>query len=299
VALSLATTVILYFKLQMHEFFHRLSQRDIYAVFQFGLIAFIILPVLPDRGFGPYEALNPYNVWLMVVLISALNLCGYVTIKLVGHRWGGPVLGILGGLVSSTATTLTFSRHARDNSDSSMLGAVVVSLASTVVLARIAFLVGIVHLDLLLELAVPLTAMFLAGLIPAVIMCRLTARQEAPVPETSNPAALKPAIIFGIIYAIVLLTVSAGKMFFGNKGVYIVSFISGLTDVDAITLSNSRLAVTGSFGIAQAAVSILIAYVANLAFKLAMVWVIAPGRMFRWTLLCFLCLALPAVLVVV
>ena len=191
VALSLATTVILYFKPQMQEFSRKLSERDIYAMFQFGLIAFIILPILPNRGFGPFDALNPYNIWLMVVIISALNLCGYVTLKLVGHRWGGPVLGILGGLVSSTATTLTFSRHARDNSDSSMLGAVVVSLASTVVLVRIAFLVGIIHFDLLLELALPLTVMFLAGLVPAVIVWRLTARQEAPVPEASNPAALK------------------------------------------------------------------------------------------------------------
>lgn len=294
VAVSLAATVILYFKIQLHEFTKSLSKRDIYAIFQFGLVAFIILPILPNRGFGPFEALNPYNIWLMVVLISAINLCGYLTLKFMGHRWGGPVLGLLGGVVSSTATTLSFSRHARDKNDSSLMGAVVVSLASAVVLVRIAFLVGIIYPAMLDELALPLAAMFLAGMLPIVVLWKRTSKKDAPVPETTNPAELKAAVVFGLIYAVVLLAVSAGKLFFGDRGVYLVSLLSGLTDVDAITLSNSRLALTGSFGAFQAAVSILIAYIANLAFKLAMVGVIGTGRMFRWTLLCFVCLAVPA-----
>ncbi len=297
IALSLVTTVILYFKPQMHEFSHNLSRRDIYAIFQFGLIAFIILPILPDRGFGPYDSLNPYNIWLMVVMISAINLVGYVTMKFVGQRWGGPMLGILGGIVSSTATTLSFSRHARDNENFSIMGAVVVSLASTIVLIRMALLVGVIHTELLAELALPLIAMFLCGLIPTFISWRMATQQKTPVPEAKNPMELKQALLFGLIYAVVLLAVSTGNDFFGNKGLYIVSLITGLTDVDAITLSNARLAGTGTFGANQAATSILVAYVANLVFKLSIVGMVGTGRMFRWTLLCFVCLALPAMLI--
>ncbi|MBN2242701.1 MAG: MgtC/SapB family protein [Acidobacteria bacterium] len=301
VAVSLATTVILYFKLQMHKFSQNLSERDIVAMFQFGLIAFIILPVLPNRGFGPSQALNPYNIWLMVVLIGGINLVGYVILKLTGKQWGGPVLGILGGIVSSTATTLSFSRHTKKNIDFSLMGAVIVSLASTVVLVRVAFLVGIIHSELLNEMVFPLTLMFLCGLVPTFIVWRKTRTQDvgASAPETQNPVELRRALLFGFIYAVVLLAVSAGKQYLGNKGVYIVSFISGLTDVDAITLTNARLAGKGELGYYPAAVSILIAYVSNLAFKLGIIGVLGTKRMFRWTLLCFLCMAVPIVLVFV
>lgn len=297
VALSLVTTVLLYFKPQMHEFSKKLSEKDIFAIFQFGLIAFIILPLLPDRGFGPYDALNPYNIWLMVVMISALNLTGYVTLKLVGQQWSGPVLGILGGMVSSTATTLSFSRHAKRTPDFSLMGAVVVSLASTVVLARIAFLVGIVHLDLLAELVIPLAGMFLVGLIPVFVAWKKASQHDAPVPETRNPMELKQALFFGLLYAIILLAVSAGENVFGDKGVYVISWISGLTDVDAITLSNTRLVKTGTLQPGPAAISILIAYVSNLGFKLTMVGFIGNRKMFLWTLPCFVFLALPALLI--
>ncbi len=299
VSLSLTTTVVLYFKPQLHEFSRNLSERDLFAIFQFGLIAFIILPILPDRGFGPYEALNPYNIWLMVVVISAINLVGYVILKLTGQRWGGPMIGILGGIVSSTATTLSFSRHTRDNHELSMIGAVVVSLASTVVLIRMAFLVGIIHVELLNILAIPLLAMFICGLLPVLFVWRKASEHDAPPPETKNPAELKQALLFGLIYAIALLAISAGKDYFGNKGIYIVSLVSGLTDVDAITLSNSRLAAQQALTDSQAAISILIAYVSNLAFKLMLVGIISTKQMFRWTLVCFFCLAFPALLVLV
>jgi len=299
VAISLATTVILYFKLQMHEFSHRLQQRDLYAIFQFILVAFIILPILPDRGYGPYQALNPYNIWLMVVIISAINLAGYITLKVAGQRWGGPVLGVLGGIISSTATTLSFSRYTRDNPAFSQAAAVVVSLASTVVLIRVAFLVGMIHPALLPGLALPMATMFLSGLIPVFMIWRQTPKGEGPAPETKNPVELPQALFFGLLYAAVILAVSAAKDYFGNRGVYIVALISGLTDVDAITLSNARLVQQGILQASQAHISILIAIVSNLCFKLGLVGILSTPRMFRWTLCCFACLALPALLILV
>lgn len=299
VAISLATTLILYFKLQMHDFSRRLKQRDLYAIFQFILVAFIILPILPNRGFGPYQALNPYNIWLMVVIISAINLAGYITLKVAGQRWGGPVLGILGGIVSSTATTLSFSRYTRDNPSFSQAAALVVTLASTVVLVRVAFLIGMIQPTLLAGLALPMSAMFVGGLIPAFIVWRNTPREDGPAPTSKNPVELPQALLFGLLYAAVILAVSAAKDYLGDSGVYMVALISGLTDVDAITLSNARLVKQGVLGASQAHISILIALVSNLCFKLGLVGFFSNKLMFRWTLCCFICLALPALLILV
>jgi uncharacterized membrane protein (DUF4010 family) len=297
VAISLATTVILYFKLQMHEFSHRLQQRDLYAIFQFVLVAFIILPILPNRGYGPYQALNPYNIWLMVVIISAINLTGYITLKVAAKRWGGPMLGILGGIVSSTATTLSFSRHSRDNPEFSQAAALVVALASTVVLVRVAFLIGMIQPALLTELALPLGAMFIGGLIPAFLLWRKTPPNGGLATNTKNPVELPQALFFGLLYATVILGVSAAKDYLGNSGVYMVALVSGLTNVDAITLSNARLVQQGVLGASQAHISILIALVSNLCFKLSLVGFLSTRQMFRWTLCCFVCLALPALLI--
>ena len=111
--MAFATTAILYFKPHLHAFSRRVEKKDIYAIFQLGLISFIILPILPDRSYGPFDALNPHHIWLMVVLISGISFLGYLILKLVGNRWGGPAVGLLGGMVSSTATTLSFSRRSR------------------------------------------------------------------------------------------------------------------------------------------------------------------------------------------
>ncbi len=299
VAISLATTVILYFKLQMHEFSRRLQQHDLYAIFQFVLVAFIILPILPNRGFGPYQALNPYHIWVMVVIISAINLTGYIPLKVAGKRWGGPMLGILGGIVSSTATTLSFSRHSRDNPEFSQAAALVVALASTVVLVRVACLVGMIHPALLTELALPLGAMFIGGLIPAFLLWRKTQPNGGPATTPKNPVELPQALFFGLLYATVIFAVSAAKDYLGNSGVYMVALISGLTDVDAITLSNARLVQQGVLGASQAHISILIALISNLCFKLVLVGFFSTREMFRWTLRSFVCLALPALLILV
>jgi uncharacterized membrane protein (DUF4010 family) len=291
VAIALASTAILYFKPHLHAFSRKVEQRDIYAVFQFGLLTFIILPVFPDRDFGPFDALNPRHIWLMVVLISGISLTGYVVLKGVGKKWGGPVLGLLGGMVSSTATTLAFGRHARKNPDFSRTAAVVVILASTVVMVRVTVEVAVVHPPLLRQLGMPALGMLLAGLAAATVVWSRTRREEAQVPETRNPAELKVAITFGLLYGLVLLAVSAGKHYFGSEGVFVVSLISGLTDVDAITLSSARLASTGVLEPQQASHAVILAILANLAFKLAAVRIIGTAPLARWTALGFAAIA--------
>ncbi|MCD6526073.1 MAG: MgtC/SapB family protein [Desulfuromonas sp.] len=299
ITLCLATTMVLCFKPQMHAFSHRLEKRDLYAIFQFILVAFIILPVVPNQGYGPYLALNPYNIWLMVVLISGINLVGYIILKLVDHRWGSPMIGILGGIVSSTATTLTFSRQSSAVANISHTAAVVVSLASTMVLIRITAFISLINPQLMEYLWLPMSGMFIGGLLPIVFIWRKARSENAPRLESKNPAELSQALIFGLLYGGVLLAVSVAKDFFGNEGVYLVSLISGFTDVDAITLTNARLSLIGELGSVQAATSVLIAVLANLVFKLGMVAVLGTRQMFRGTLFCFSCLALPALLIFV
>lgn len=291
VTVAFATTAILYFKPHLHAFSRKVEQRDIYAIFQFGLVTFIILPLLPDRSLGPFDAINPHHIWLMVVLISGLSLAGYVVLKMVGVRWGGPVLGLLGGMVSSTATTLAFSRHARANEKFSRTAAVVVVLASTVVLVRVALEVAVINRGLLKDLAVPIGLMFATGVVMAAVVWREARSEEAPVPEAKNPAELRSAIAFGLLYGVVLMAVSAGKHYFGNQGVYVVSLVSGLTDVDAITLTSARLAGTGVLTAEQARNAILIAVLSNMGFKLAAVRMIGTRALARWTALAFVPIA--------
>ncbi|HEX6827492.1 MAG TPA: MgtC/SapB family protein, partial [Burkholderiales bacterium] len=113
VMLAITATILLYFKAELHGWSRNLTRRDLVSVLQFAVLSFIVLPILPNRDYGPYQAINPHQVWLMVVLISGVSLAGYVALRLVGQRYGAPLLGLLGGLVSSTATTIVYSRHGR------------------------------------------------------------------------------------------------------------------------------------------------------------------------------------------
>jgi len=291
VAIAFAATAILYFKPHLHAFSRKVEQRDIYAVFQFGLVTFIILPVLPNRSFGPFDAINLRHIWLMVVLISGISLAAYVVLKGVGRRWGGPVLGLLGGVVSSTATTLAFSRHARKNPDFSRTAAVVVILASAVLMVRVTVEVAVVYPPLLRQLGLPVLGMLLAGLAAGGVAWSQSRHEETMAPETSNPAELTGAIAFGLLYGLMLLAVSAAKHYLGAEGVYLISLISGLTDLDAITLSSARLVSTGILEPQQARTAIILAILANLAFKLAAVRIIGTAALARWTALGFAAIA--------
>ncbi len=135
-AIAVGAAALLYFKAELRGILERFERRDLLAVIQFATLSVVILPVLPDKSYGPYGALNPYQIWLMVVLISGLSLAGYIALKIVGARRGLPLVGVFGGLVSSTATTLAFSKHAREASSVVDVAAGVIVLANLTVLVR-------------------------------------------------------------------------------------------------------------------------------------------------------------------
>lgn len=288
VGVGAVTALLLYMKSTLGEFVDRLEPKDIRAIMQFAAISLVILPILPNQTFGPYGVLNPREIWMMVVLIVGLGLIGYFIYKWVGNDAGTILNGILGGLISSTATTVTFSKRAAQTPKASVVTAFIVMAASTIAVVRVLIEViivspsniGVIGPPLLVELAFML--LLCAGLY------WYSKKQETEkLPEPQNPAQLKSALIFGALYAVILLAVAAGKDFFGQNGLYIVSILSGLTDVDAITLSLANSVNKGNLANTVAWKLILIASLSNLIFKGGLVVTLGTKQMSRFVIVVF------------
>ncbi|MEW6131363.1 MAG: DUF4010 domain-containing protein [Acidobacteriota bacterium] len=267
IAIGGGAAVLLQFKNQMHAVVAKLGEEDLKAIMQFALISLVILPVLPDATYDRFSVINPRQIWYMVVLIVGISLGGYIVYKFFGKNAGIVLGGILGGTISSTATTVSFSRRTKAAPATSLTATIVIMIASSVVLVRV-----------MLEIAVISLAFFKQAILPLAILLLLLAalslglwfwgqKQETEMPPQENPSELKSALFFGLIYALVLFAVAAAKARFGDRGLYIVAALSGLTDVDAITLSTAHLVdgerLDGDTGWKV----VLVALLSNLVFK--------------------------------
>jgi uncharacterized membrane protein (DUF4010 family) len=278
VMLAIGITTLLYFKPELRGFSQRLTRRDLVAVLQFSVLTFIVLPILPNQDFGPYNAFNPHQAWLMVVLISGISLAGYAALHVAGTRYGAPLLGFLGGVVSSTATTMIYAKHGKANQSMTQIAASVIVIASVVVLLRLLVVSSVVAYGALPELIPVFAGGLLTGIIVSIYAWKKTSKvTELYIPETSNPAELHTAIGFGLLYVVILLGSAWMADLAGSQGLYAVALVSGLTDVDAITLSSLRLFNLGQLSDHQTVISIAIAFLSNLAFKFGMV-VFIGGR---------------------
>ena len=267
IMLAITMTILLHYKQELQSMTKSLSRDDLQSVLQFAVLSFIVLPILPDHDYGPYDTLNPYQTWWMVVLISGVSLAGYVALRIVGQRYGAPLLGFLGGLVSSTATTLVYARHGR-NGAMSGLAVVVILIANLVVLVRLSVVSGLVSPSILPHLLPVLASGFVLGAVGAFYWWRSMSRVgELPMPEIKNPTEIKTALSFGVLYAVVLLLAAWLSDIAGSRGLYLLAFASGLTDLDAISLSSLRLFEQGKLPADQAVIAIAIAYLSNIAFK--------------------------------
>jgi uncharacterized membrane protein (DUF4010 family) len=287
VALGGAIAVLLHLKDPLHAFANRIGERDIAAVMQFVLITLVILPVLPDRNFGPYDTLNPFHIWLMVVLIVGIGLVGYVAYKVLGARDGAVLGGVIGGLVSSTATTASFARRAASAPASAGLAALVIMIASAIVYARLITEVAVVARGHVGAMLPPLVAMLAASAAVSALLFFRTRDHHAPMAEQGNPADLRLAMTFAAVYAVVSFIVAAVKTEFGGAALYPVALIAGLTDVDAITLSSSQLVAQGRLEPDTAWRVILLASLSNLVFKAGMVAVIGGRKLLAFILPAF------------
>jgi uncharacterized membrane protein (DUF4010 family) len=281
VMIAIATTALLYFKPEMRGVLERFSRRDLLSVLQFAVITFIVLPFLPNHGYGPYGALNPYRIWLMVVLVSGIGLAGYIALRLVGGKRGALYVGFFGGLVSSTATTLAYSRVGTDPA-ARPLATRVILIANLVVLARVVVVASFVSPAFALKLAPVLGAAIVVGaLLALAFMRRNDTPEDMPVPETANPTELREAVGFGALFAAVLVLSAWLNDIAGSKGLYLVAVASGLTDVDAITLSTASLLEQGSTIPKVAVTTVAVALVSNQAVKLGFVMVRGGAGLFR------------------
>jgi len=282
VMLGIVATMLLYFKPELRGWSQRMSRHDLLSVLQFAVLALIILPLVPNRNYGPYGALNPYQIWWMVVLIAGVGLAGYAALRLVGQERGAVMLGLLGGLVSSTATTLAFSRHARTNRDMMPIAVIVIVLANLVVEVRLGVLAAVLAPGVLPQLLPVLVGGLAIGGLGAIYGVRLLRPQgEMPALAMANPTELRTALGFGLMYAIVLLAAAWLSDWLGTRGLYAVALVSGLTDVDAITLSSLRLYDLDKLPVAVVVNVVTLATLANLAFKSLLTLVIGGWQMAR------------------
>lgn len=270
VALAVVVVVLLSMKFQLHRFAERLTKDDVLATLKFAVITAVVLPVLPDQALGsaPLDVLNPRKIWLMVVLISGISFLGYILMKVVGPRRGVALTGLLGGLASSTAVTLSMSARSRSSSGLSSAFAMATILAWAVMFGRVIVEVAVVNVALLSDLWLPLVG---AGVVALVVAGYLFRRSAASLSgedlTVSNPFELGPAIGFGLLYAVVLLVTRSAQLYFGNAGVYVSSLVSGLADVDAITLSMAELTRNGGLEFGVGASAIVLAVVSNTVVK--------------------------------
>lgn len=274
-----SVAVLLHWKAPLHRFVDRIGERHIRGIIQLVLIALVILPVLPNRTFGPYDVLNPFEIWLMVVLIVGISVGGYAIYMFLGPRSGSLLAGVLGGIISSTATTASYARRTREAPDNAALAALVIMVASTVVFVRVAFEVALVAPGSLRSLLPPLAAM-MGVMIAVTAVSWLFSRGNAePIPIDDDPSELKTAVVFGLLYAVVIFAVAAVKTEFGNRGLYLVAAVSGLTDMDAITLSTAKLVEADRLDINTGWRMILIGALSNLVFKCGAVAVLGHRRL--------------------
>jgi len=272
--------LLLHWKDPLHRFAGAIGDTDMRAMMQFVLISMVILPILPRKDFGPYDVFNPFEIWLMVVLIVGMSLAAYVAYKVFSSRTGVILSGLLGGMISSTATTVSAARQTHKSTHGAGLGALIVMIASAVSFARVLAEIGIFASGKFTSLAMPIGAMLGAMVVITAGSFFLTRREDSQPPEQKNPAQLKTALIFAGLYAAIKYATAAAKDHFGSSGMYVVGVISGLTDMDAITISTSRMVAGDQLDAVVGWRTILIAGMANLAFKGGAVAMLGSRAMF-------------------
>jgi uncharacterized membrane protein (DUF4010 family) len=280
-AAGVGVAVLLAAKPSLERFSRALTGEELAAALELAVISVIILPLLPNRGYGPWQVLNPFEIWLVVVLVSALSFAGFVATRLVGERRGLALAGAVGAVVSSTAVTMAMAARSRTDQGLAAAAAAATVWASTVMCLRVAVLAGIVNLGILPRLVPVVAIMALGGAVAAWLLGRKTAAPDAGPSGAilSNPFSLTAALSFAVVYALVRLVAHAAQEHFGASGLYVAAAFSALTDVDAVTIAFTRLGPDAS-GWQVPAAAVTIAVVTNTLVKLGIA-LVAGARRFR------------------
>lgn len=265
-AAGVAMSVLLVAKLRMEKFSRALSQEELSAVLQLAVISVIILPVLPSRGYGPWGVLNPREIWWVVVLVAGFSFVGFIASRLLGQRRGLLLAGAIGGLVSSTAVTMTMAERSRAEPGAARPAAAAAVVASAIMCGRVLILAAAINAGILGRLAPVMAAMAVAGVALAWWLSRGgEARSEAT--QLRNPFELRHGLLFAAIYAAVLVGVRAAQEYAGPSGLFAIAGVSAVADVDAATIAVTRNG-PGADLWRSAAAAVALAAVVNTLVKL-------------------------------
>ncbi|MDZ4171507.1 MAG: MgtC/SapB family protein [Methanobacteriaceae archaeon] len=266
--LAIIITTFLALKPVLHTLARKISQKEMTSTLKFLIIAFVILPLLPNETMGPWEVFNPYQVWLMVVFISGISYIGYILIRFVGPERGLGLTGVLGGLVSSTAVVTAMATRVKESEFLMKAAVFATVVASSMMFLRVFFEVLVINPSLISLLAAPMIIMGVLGILLGVLVWRSSMVKEMDSRvRLENPFSLKPAMIFGVLFVAVIFISNLANIYFGSRGVYIASIISGVADVDAITISMALLAQNGRISPVTAVTAITLASISNTIVK--------------------------------
>lgn len=271
VATGGGVAILLQLKPRLQAFVKTLGENDVRAIMQFALITAIILPIVPDKGFGPFGVVNLHQLWLMVVLVVGISLFGYLAYRVVGAHAGLLMSGILGGLISSTATTVSYSRRAAGAPSAAQGAAFVIAAASTVLYGRLLAEIWAAAPTRAGEIMPPVVVLGTVSVAMAAVMWGRAKSGGNGLPEQKNPSELRVALVFALVYGVVLVAAAAAHEYIGDRGIYAVAAVSGISDMDAITLSASRLAMESRISSETAWRAIVTGAIANTMFKYGMV----------------------------
>ncbi|AUW04487.1 MgtC/SapB family protein [Vibrio campbellii] len=280
-AAAVITAVVLDNKRELHQALQRLQEYELDAALRLLLISIVLLPLLPNQAYGPWKALNPYEIWWMVVLIASISFVGYFAIKIGGAKRGILFTSVFAGLSSSTALTLQFSHLSREQANISPLLASGILLSCGTMFPRLLIVLSVINPQLVTLLG-PIALVMMAALyLPAWWIWRRSEVEQIEQPnKQTNPLALQSALFFGVVLAVIMLLSHALSDLFGSAGVLILSALSGITDVDAISLALGRQS-TQTLSVETAALGILIAASVNTVVKMGMVVAIGDKALWR------------------
>lgn len=278
-AAGVAVAVLLAAKPPLEAFSRALTEAEVAAALELAVISVIVLPLLPNHGYGPWQVLNPFEIWLVVVLVSGLSFAGFIAMRFLGEQRGIVVAGVVGALVSSTAVTVAMATQSRAKADLARAAAAAAVLASTIMGWRVLAFVSAVNFGIVPRLVPVAAAMGVVGAAAAWMLMRepTRARQDTSQASIANPFSLTAALTFGAIYALILLAVRAAEQVFGAGGMFVAAALSAVADVDAVSIALARLG-PGPSGWHDPAAAVTLALVVNTLVKLAIAAVMGTDR---------------------
>jgi uncharacterized membrane protein (DUF4010 family) len=287
-ASAVVIALLLTLKAPLHRIAGGVSEGEILAILKFGVVAVVLVPLLPKDPIGPWGSIVPRQVGIVVVILCAVSLGAYLLVRLLGSRAGWALAGLLGGLVSSTATTLSFSGKARRAAGLQDALAVGVLLASTILYARGLLLFFFFDRELAAHLLPRLLALFAVSVVLAGWRYRGQGKGGDTDPiALGNPVELGRAVVLAALFAGVLVVARAAQERYGAQGLRLTGFVGGLVDVDSVTVAAAQMHRQGTATTGAAADAYLLATLANLAMKAGMVSVVGGAGLARRVLPAF------------